>query len=69
VCGQIGSLHPHETWETLRSRTIEMALGGQLRLGALPRLTVPVEDAARGFASLMHPAEVLQVAFSYAAPS
>jgi threonine dehydrogenase-like Zn-dependent dehydrogenase len=69
VCGQIGNLHPDETWETLRSRTLDMALGGQLRLGALPRLTVPVEDAARGFASLMHPAKVLQVAFSYAAPT
>ena len=69
VCGQIGNLHPSETWGTLRSRTIGMALAGQLCLGALPRLTVPVEDVSRGVKALERPDEVLQVAISYDDPA
>lgn len=63
--GQIGNLHPAWTWETLRERTIELALGGQLVLGGLPRLRLPVERAADGFAALGRPNEVLQVQLSY----
>ncbi len=63
--GQIGNLHPAWSWETLRERTIELALGGQLVLSGLPRLRLPVEQAADGFAALARPHEVLQVQLSY----
>jgi NADPH:quinone reductase-like Zn-dependent oxidoreductase len=65
VCGQIGNVHPGHSWRTLRSSTIGMALAGQLVLGGLPRLTLPVEEAAHGFAALQRPGEVLQVALTY----
>lgn len=65
ACGQIGNVHPSQTWGTLRSTTIAMALAGQLVLGALPRLTLAVEEAARGFAALRQPGGVLQVALNY----
>jgi threonine dehydrogenase-like Zn-dependent dehydrogenase len=67
VCGQIGNVHPDETWDSLRSSTIALAREGQLALGTLPRLHLPVEQAARGFEALTRPAEVLQVALSYEA--
>jgi hypothetical protein len=38
---------------------------GQLVLGGLPRLTLPVERVAEGFDALTRPAEVLQVALTY----
>jgi NADPH:quinone reductase-like Zn-dependent oxidoreductase len=66
--GQIGNLHPAWTWETLRQRTIDLALGGQLVLGGLPRVTLPVERAADAFEALGRPAEVLQVQLSYDEP-
>ena len=65
VCGQIGNIHPSMSWDLLRSRTLEFALARQLMLGGLPRLTLPVEEAARGFAALQQPADVLQVALTY----
>jgi NADPH:quinone reductase-like Zn-dependent oxidoreductase len=65
MCGQIGNVHPGQTWGTLRSGIIGMALSGQVVLGGLPRLSLPVEEAARGFASLQQPGEVLQVALTY----
>lgn len=65
VCGQIGNVHPAISWELLRQRTSEMALAGQLVLGGLPRLHLPVEEAARGFEHLRQPSDVLQVALSY----
>lgn len=66
VCGQIGNLHPAESWQTLRRRTIQMALAGQVSLGGLPRLTVPVENVVDGIAALQQlPSNVLQVAISY----
>ena len=63
--GQIGNLHPAWSWRSLRRRTIELVESGQLVLGGLPRLTLPVERAADGFEALRRPDEVLQVAFSY----
>ena len=63
--GQIGNIHPDWSWETLRARVGEMVLDARLVLGGLPRVTVPVEDAADGFAALMRPGEVLQVQLSY----
>lgn len=65
ICGQIGNVHPGQTWGTLRSGTIGMALAGDLVLGGLPRLTLPVEDAGRGFAALQQLGDVLQVALTY----
>jgi threonine dehydrogenase-like Zn-dependent dehydrogenase len=65
VCGQIGNVHPSLSWESMRARTLEMALAGQLMLGGLPRVTLPVEEAARGFAALQQPGDVLQVALTY----
>jgi threonine dehydrogenase-like Zn-dependent dehydrogenase len=64
-CGQIGNVHPTMTWDSLRARTIELARGGQLVLGGLPRTTLPVEQVAEGFASLGRPEEVLQVVLAY----
>jgi threonine dehydrogenase-like Zn-dependent dehydrogenase len=65
VCGQIGNVHPSHTWRTLHAGTIGMALAGQLVLGGLPRLTLPVERAAEGFAALLRPSDVLQAALTY----
>jgi NADPH:quinone reductase-like Zn-dependent oxidoreductase len=62
---QIGNLHPSETWETLRSRGVALVLAGQLVLGELPRLTLPIERVADAFAALTRPADVLQVALTY----
>lgn len=63
---QIGNLHPSVTWAALRARTIELVLGGRLVLHGLPRLTLPVESVAEAFEALARPAEVLQVALTYA---
>jgi NADPH:quinone reductase-like Zn-dependent oxidoreductase len=65
VCGQIGNVHPGHTWQTLRSGAIGMGLAGHVSFGALPRLILPVEQAARGFAELQQPGDVLQVALTY----
>jgi 2-desacetyl-2-hydroxyethyl bacteriochlorophyllide A dehydrogenase len=65
VCGQIGNIHPAETWESLRASTIALARNGRLRLGGLPRLRLPIEEAAQGFEALTRPEDVLQVALSY----
>lgn len=67
VCGQIGNVHPDETWQSLRSSTAAMALEGRLVLGGLPRLRLPVEEAARGFEALTRPDKVLQVGLTYEA--
>lgn len=64
-CGQIGNIHRTHTWPTLRQRTIELAAAGKVKLGALPRLTLPVEQAAEAFDALTRPAEVLQTALRY----
>ena len=65
VCGQIGNIHPTMSSSTLRSGTLGLAMAGHLVLGGLPRLTLPVEEAARGFAALERPGDVLQVALRY----
>lgn len=65
VCGQIGNLHPSQTWDWLRAETLRLAQSGEIVLGGLPRLTVPVEDADLGFAALGRPDEVLQVTLAY----
>jgi len=67
VCGQIGNVHPRQTWESLRAEAIRLALAGSLVLGGLPRLRLPVEQAAAGFAALQRPDEALQVALTYEA--
>ena len=69
TCGQIGNVHPTQTWDSLRARIIELAAGGEVRLGGLPRLMLPIEQASEAFAALTRPAEVLQVALSYEAPA
>ena len=65
TCGQIGNIHPDWTWDTLRTRTRDLALTGELVLGGISRLTVPVDNVADGFAALARPAEVLQVVLDY----
>jgi threonine dehydrogenase-like Zn-dependent dehydrogenase len=65
VCGQIGNVHRSLSSPELRARTIELALGGRVRLGGLPRLTLPVDRAAEAFEALTRPGEVLQTALSY----
>ena len=68
VSGQIGNLHRTTTWERLRARTIELLAGRKVQLGALPRLTLPVERVAEAFDALQRPAEVLQTALDYGSP-
>lgn len=66
ICSaQIGNVHPAWDLSALRSRTLELATSGRLRLAGLPRLTMPVEQVSDGFAALQRPEEVLQVALSY----
>lgn len=65
VCGQIGNIHPEWSWEQLREGIRDSAIAGRLVLGALPRLTFPVERAADAFDALTRPADVLQVALRY----
>ncbi len=65
VSAQIGNIHPDWTLGTLRARVVELVLAGQLVLGELPRVTVPVEKVAAGFEALTRPNDVLQVALSY----
>ena len=63
--GQIGNLHPRWEIGALRAFGIELARRRAVILGGLPRVSVPVEDAATAFGELTRPADVLQVAFSY----
>jgi threonine dehydrogenase-like Zn-dependent dehydrogenase len=63
--GQIGNPHLSFDAQTLRARSLELARSGKVVLGGLPRLELPVEEASAGFAALLRPAEVLQVAFRY----
>jgi threonine dehydrogenase-like Zn-dependent dehydrogenase len=62
---QIGNIHPDWTMPMLRARVIELALGGRLALGSLPRSTFPVEKAADAFAAMKKPDAVLQAALAY----
>jgi len=63
--GQIGNLHPRWDISRLRAFGVDLARRGAVILGGLPRVELPVEEAAAAFAALARPAEVLQVAFSY----
>jgi NADPH:quinone reductase-like Zn-dependent oxidoreductase len=65
TCAQIGNIHRTHSWSSLRQRIIELAVTGRVRLGELPRDTLPVERAAEAFAALTRPAEVLQSALRY----
>jgi NADPH:quinone reductase-like Zn-dependent oxidoreductase len=62
---QIGNIHPSWSMSSLRARVIELALGGRLTLGGLPRVTFPVEMAADAFATVTKPETVLQAALAY----
>jgi NADPH:quinone reductase-like Zn-dependent oxidoreductase len=63
--GQIGNLHPRWEIGALRAFGLELARRGAVALGALPRVTFPVERAAEAFFALQRPGEVLQAALSY----
>ena len=63
--GQIGNIHPDWSMATLRARVIELAIGGRLALGRLPRVTFPVERVAEAFAAIKKPDTVLQAALTY----
>ena len=65
ACGQIGNPAGTLTRRDLQLRTLELAVSGRLVLGGLPRISVPVEDAASGFDALKRPDEVLQVELAY----
>jgi NADPH:quinone reductase-like Zn-dependent oxidoreductase len=65
VSAQIGNPYGSLTRRDLQLQTLELVAGRRLMLGGLPRLTLPVERAAEGFAALRRPDEVLQVAFAY----
>ncbi len=62
---QIGNIHPAWSLATFRARVLEIALGGRLALGRLPRVTFPVEKAADAFAAMKTPDTVLQAALAY----
>ena len=68
VCGQIGNLHRTMTWDSLRSRTVDLVRSGALVLGGLPRVTLPVDEVADAFAALTQPASVLQAILDYGRP-
>lgn len=63
--GQIGNLHPRWDIGGLRAFGIDLARRRAVILGGLPRVSLPVEEAAAAFESLARPADVLQVALSY----
>jgi NADPH:quinone reductase-like Zn-dependent oxidoreductase len=65
VCGQIGNIHRSTSQAELRRRTLELAGDGAIQLGALPRLTLPVEAVSAAFDALKRPHEVLQTALDY----
>ncbi len=65
VSAQIGNPHPSSDRSGLQGRTLELAIAGDIVLGGLPRLTIPVEEVATGFVALQRPADVLQVALTY----
>jgi threonine dehydrogenase-like Zn-dependent dehydrogenase len=62
---QIGNIHPAWSMPSLRARVIELALGGRLSLGGLPRVTFPVDKAAEAFAAMKKPDSLLQAALAY----
>jgi hypothetical protein len=62
---QIGNIHPDWSIAMLRSRVIELVLGGRLALGGLPRTTFPVEKVADAFTAIRNPGAVLQAALAY----
>ncbi|MDQ6858879.1 MAG: zinc-binding alcohol dehydrogenase [Chloroflexota bacterium] len=62
---QIGNIHPDWSMAALRARVIDLAIGGRIALGGLPRVTYPVDDAGQAFEAVAHPETVLQVAFTY----
>jgi NADPH:quinone reductase-like Zn-dependent oxidoreductase len=66
VSAQIGNPFGSLTRRDLQERTLELALNGVLVLGGLPRVVMPVTEAAEAFAALRRPDEVLQVALDYA---
>jgi threonine dehydrogenase-like Zn-dependent dehydrogenase len=63
--GQIGNLHPRWDIGALRAFGIDLARRHVVVLGRLPRVSLPVEEAAAAFDALARPAEALQVALSY----
>jgi hypothetical protein len=65
VSAQSGNPYGRLTRRDLQVRTLQLVKGRRILLGGLPRLTVPVEQAARGFEALRNPGEVMQVAFDY----
>jgi len=65
IPAQIGNIHPAWSLLRLRERAIDLVGAGQLVLGGLPRVELPVERAADGFAALRRPAETFQVVFRY----
>lgn len=62
--GQIGNLHPRWEIAALRAFGLELVRAKRVNLGGLPRLRVPVEDAAAGFSALSE-RRALQVALDY----
>jgi NADPH:quinone reductase-like Zn-dependent oxidoreductase len=65
VTAQIGNPYAALTRRDLQVRTLQLVRSGQVVLGGLPRIRVPVEGAADGFDALRRPAEVLQVSLDY----
>jgi NADPH:quinone reductase-like Zn-dependent oxidoreductase len=62
--GQIGNLHPRWQIGSLREFGLELVRAKRVALGGLPRLRVPVSDAAAAFGALAE-RKALQVALDY----
>ena len=62
---QIGNIHPDWSMPSLRARVIELAAGGHITLGGLPRVTFPVDHAADAFAAVTGSATALQATLTY----
>ena len=65
VSAQIGNPIGGLDRAALQTMTIDLATSGAIRLGGLPRTTLPVEDVAAAFEALRRPREVFQVALRY----
>jgi NADPH:quinone reductase-like Zn-dependent oxidoreductase len=62
---QIGNIHPDRTVAQLRKEVLNLLLEGRLALGALPRVSFPVEEVEKAFAVVRSPAAALQVTLTY----
>ena len=66
VSGQIGNPHPSTDRQGLQRMTLDMVASGEITLGGLPRLRLPVEEVSAAYKAISRPADTLQVSLTYA---